>query len=80
MGRLWMAIEGLADQSSFAEILAQSNYQAGHVEEWRDAVNTWFHRTSGIADNKGRVGASPNRIEEGEKMRLEGYTKVGVSP
>ena len=40
---------------------------------------TWFNRTSGIADNKGRVGASPNRIE-GEKMRLEGYTKVGVSP
>ena len=43
MGRLWMAIEGLADQSSFAEILAQSNYQAGHAEEWRDAVNTWFN-------------------------------------
>ena len=54
-------------------------YQAGTREVWRDAVNDWFQRASGIADAKGRVGRHPGRIEA-EAMKLEGYTVRDVTP
>ena len=44
------------DERRYQEVLAQLEYQAGQAEVWRDAVTNWFHRTSGIADAKGRVG------------------------
>jgi alpha-glucuronidase len=56
-------------------VLARLEYQAGHAEVWRDAVNSWFRQTSGIADRRGRVGAEPGRVEA-EAMQLEGYTTV----
>jgi len=46
---------------------------------WRDAVNTWFLRTSGIPDAKGRAGNFPNRLEA-EAMTLEGFQVVDVKP
>src|SRR6185437_3968065 len=60
------------------EVLAQLEYQAGQAQVWRDAVDNWFFRTSGIADVKGRVGHYPNRIEA-EAMKLEGYQPKDVT-
>ena len=60
-------------------MLAQLEYQAGQAEVWRDAVVNWFLKTSGIPDEKGRVGKHPGRMEA-ESMKLEGYTPVSVSP
>src|ERR1035438_5403414 len=54
-------------------------YQAAHTEVWRDAVNDWFHRTSGIKDGKNRVGVHPGRTEA-EAMKLEGYTVRNITP
>jgi alpha-glucuronidase len=54
-------------------------YQAGHAIVWRDAVNNWFFHISGIADEKGRVGNDPDRIET-EAMQLKGYAPVDVIP
>jgi len=60
-------------------VLAQLEYQAGQAIVWRDAVNNWFFKESGIADSKARVGHHPGRIEA-ESMRLTGYTAIPVTP
>ncbi len=53
-------------------MLALLVYQSGHAQVWRDAINNWFFRTSGITDARGRV--------EAESMNLDGYKIVDVKP
>jgi alpha-glucuronidase len=72
-------LRGLIDDRRYSEILGQLQYQAAHTEVWRDAVNDWFHRASGIEDAKGRVGKHPGRTEA-EAMKLEGYTVRDITP
>lgn len=69
----WKSLKHHIDDERYADVLAQLEYQAGHAIVWRDAIDDWFHRLSGIADEKGRVGHHPNRIEA-ESMELKGYT------
>jgi alpha-glucuronidase len=54
-------------------------YQAGHADVWRDAVDQWFQRVSGIDDARHRVGHDPHRVEA-EAMEAEGYTPVDAVP
>ena len=75
----WESLRGRVDDARYADVLAQLSYQTGHSVVWRDAINDWFHRLSGIADAKGRVGNHPNRIEA-EAMQLRGYTPIQVTP
>ena len=75
----WQRLHGLIDEQRHMQILALFTYQAGHAIVWRDAVNDWFHRISGIDDTRGRVGHHPNRIEA-ESMISDGYTSVDVDP
>ena len=77
--RQWKSLRGRIDEPRYIEVLARLEYQAGHAQVWRDAVNTWFLRTSGIPDAKGRAGRFPNRVEA-EAMKLEGYQVVDVKP
>ena len=77
-GRDWSRLEGEVDKDRYQAVLAQLRYQAGQAEVWRDAVNTWFLKTSGIPDAQGRVGHDA-RIEA-ESMILDGYTPVDVTP
>jgi alpha-glucuronidase len=77
--RQWKSLAGRVDERRYHEVLAQLQYQAGQAIVWRDAVNNWFHRASGIADAKGRVGNHPGRIEA-EAMQLEGYTVRDITP
>jgi len=65
-------LNGPIDAERYAEVLGQLAYQSGHAIVWRDAINDWFHRISGIPDDKGRVGHHPNRMEA-EAMSLQGY-------
>lgn len=51
----------------------------GHAKVWRDAVNTWLLRTSGIPDEKDRAGNRPNCFEA-EAMQPDGYQVVDVKP
>ncbi len=71
-------LNGKIDEARYKAVLAQLEYQAGQAEVWRDAVNTWFFKASGIPDAQGRVGNS-GRIEA-ESMTLDGYTPVDVTP
>lgn len=68
----WKSLRGHIDDERYRDVLAQLEYQSGHAIVWRDAIDDWFHRMSAIADERGRVGHHPNRIEA-ESMRLKGY-------
>lgn len=76
---LWKSLQARIDRQRFLDVLAQLQYQVGHAIEWRDAVNTWFLRTSGIPDRNGRAGHFPNRVEA-EDLTLDGYSVVSVTP
>jgi alpha-glucuronidase len=75
----WSPLRGKIDEPRYSAVLAQLTYQAGHAIVWRDAINDWFHRLSGIPDAAGRVGNHPNRIEA-ESMELRGYIPLEVTP
>jgi len=75
----WQRLKGLVDEERYEKVLALQEYQAGHADEWRDAVNQWFYKMSGIADVQDRVGHDPNRVEA-EDMQLEGYTQAEATP
>ena len=75
----WQALKGRIDDQRYQEVLAQLEYQAGQAQVWRDAVVTWFWKTSGIQDARGRAGHHPGRIEA-ESMHLDGYTPQPVHP
>jgi alpha-glucuronidase len=77
--RQWESLKGLIDERRYNDVLAQLEYQAGQAVVWRDAVTTWFARTSKIPDAKGRVDRYPDRVEA-ESMTLQGYTVRGVTP
>ncbi len=75
----WKQLAGHIDQQRYAQVLALQRYQAGHSIVWRDAVNDWFLRMSGIPDQRGRVGHHPDRVEA-EAMQLSGYAPQDVTP
>jgi alpha-glucuronidase len=75
----WKSLKGHVDDERYTEVLNKFEYQAGHAIIWRDAINNWFLKESGIPDKKGRAGHFPNRIEA-EAMQLAGYTPVDVTP
>lgn len=75
----WESLAGKVPDRTYFEVLRRLNYQAGHALVWRDAVVNWFHKTSGIADEQGRVGSHPDRLEA-EAMQLTGYVPVRVTP
>jgi alpha-glucuronidase len=75
----WRSLNGLVDEQRYREILERLEFQAGHARVWRDAICNWFHKTSGIADLRNRVGNYPDRIEA-ESMQLNGYRVMDVTP
>src|SRR5438093_49942 len=50
--RDWKEMKGRVDERRYQEVLARLEYQAGQAVVWRDAVNNWFFKESGIADVK----------------------------
>jgi alpha-glucuronidase len=75
----WESLKGKIDDERYAKALALFTYQAGHAIVWRDAIDNWFHRISGIDDAQGRVGHDPNRVEA-EDMKAVSYETVDVTP
>jgi alpha-glucuronidase len=74
----WESLHRRVDDDRFNDVLTQLSYQSGHAIVWRDAVNDWFHKISGIGDANGRVGNHPHRIEA-ESMELHGYIPFDVT-
>lgn len=75
----WEAVRGLIDDARFQHVLFRLKYQAGHALVWRDSVNNFYMDKCGIADEHGRVGNYPWRIEA-ESMDLDGYTVIPITP
>ena len=74
----WKSLAHRVDDQRYNAGHAQLSYQADHAKVWRDAINDWFLKTSGIPDEHGRVGHHPGRIEA-ESMKLENYRVVEVT-
>ena len=51
------AVEDLKDelpQDAYERMIARFRHQKEHAEEWRDVINTFFFRLTGIPDEQGR--------------------------
>jgi len=55
----WKELQGHIDEERYQAVLARLEGQAAHAMVWRDAINDFFFRLSGIPDAKGRVGQHP---------------------
>jgi alpha-glucuronidase len=75
----WRLLHRRIDEERWAAVLRKLEYQAAYAEVWRDDVNDWFYKTSGIPDAHERVGHHPGRIEA-ESMSLEDYTVEPITP
>jgi alpha-glucuronidase len=75
----WQSLKGRVDQQRYEDVWRRLEYQAGHAIVWRDAICNWFARTSGVPDERGRVGHYPGRVEA-EEMELHGYVVFDVTP
>lgn len=75
--RQWRSLEHRIDEPRYRDVLQRLEYQAGHAEVWRDAVNSWFRKTSGIPDRLRRISSPPGRFEA-ENLSLDGYVPVVV--
>ncbi|KKI90821.1 alpha-glucuronidase [Bacillus sp. SA1-12] len=52
---LWKQLEGKIDQVKFQNVLDRISEQLRSAKEWRDQINTYFYRKSGIEDEKNRL-------------------------
>jgi alpha-glucuronidase len=50
----WMKLEGEMDDLRFRQVTERLNWQLENAREWRDVINTYFYRKSGIPDKQGR--------------------------
>jgi alpha-glucuronidase len=75
----WRSLEHYVDDQRYQEVLNRLEFQAGHAQVWRDSICRWFMKRSGIADEKGRVGNYPNRMEA-EDGQLDGYQFTKIEP
>jgi alpha-glucuronidase len=75
----WKSLNGRIDPPVYTAVLARLEYQAGAAQVWRDAICSWFLKTSGIPDEQRRAGHFPGRVEA-ESMKLDGYRAIDVDP
>jgi alpha-glucuronidase len=52
----WKALRGKVDEERYRAVLGRLEMQAAQAIVWRDAIDEWFFRLSGIADDKKRFG------------------------
>lgn len=50
----WKKLAGVIDRAKYERALERFERQAAHSKEWRDVINSYFYRKTGIADEKGR--------------------------
>ena len=55
MIELWKALEGKIDRARFGRVMERLDIQYESSKEWRDRVNTYFYRMSGVSDSGGRT-------------------------
>ena len=48
------SLQDVIPEDIYKRILPRFEHQAAHSKDWRDIVNSYFYRKSGIEDAKGR--------------------------
>lgn len=51
----WGGLKGSIADGLYTQVEERLKGQAAHAKEWRDQINTYFYRKSGIADALGRT-------------------------
>ncbi len=51
----WESLQGNIDETWYQATLRRLDVQVEHSKEWRDQINTYFYRKSGIPDEKDRT-------------------------
>jgi len=51
----WSKLEGHIDEWRYRNVWERLHIQLDHAKEWRDVINTYFYRKSGIPDAAGRT-------------------------
>ena len=52
--REWDDLRGHVPEDVFRRVQKKFGDQLAHAKEWRDVINTYFYRRTGIPDAKGR--------------------------
>ncbi|MDR2965711.1 MAG: alpha-glucuronidase [Treponema sp.] len=50
----WKSLKPLLENQVYESVLARFERQLVNAREWKDQINTYFYRKTGITDNKGR--------------------------
>ena len=50
----WKSLKGQVDEATYDNVAERLERQLENARNWRDQVNTYFYRMSGIPDDKGR--------------------------
>jgi len=50
----WKSLKGKMDEERFQSVLSRLEEQVEHAAHWRDVINTYFYRKSGVPDATGR--------------------------
>ena len=50
----WLTLAGHVDPARFENVRGRLELQVANAAQWRDVVNTYFARKSGITDERGR--------------------------
>ncbi|GHU04937.1 xylan alpha-(1-_2)-glucuronosidase [Spirochaetia bacterium] len=51
----WLSLEGKVDGAVFSAVKARMEKQIENARQWRDVINTYFYRRTGIADSRSRT-------------------------
>lgn len=51
---VWRRLEGKVDEARYEQVTVRLSEQAEHARHWRDVINTYFYRKSGVPDEQGR--------------------------
>lgn len=54
MKQNWLSLRGKVEEDVFMHVLDRLEGQLSHAQEWRDIINTYFFRKTGIPDELGR--------------------------
>ena len=54
MIRDWQRLKGKIDEEAYLHVMERFNIQLEHAKEWRDVINSYFYRKSGIPDELNR--------------------------
>ena len=54
MRRRWQTLTGMIDPAVYERVAERLDEQVRCATEWRDQINTYFFRKSGVPDERGR--------------------------